>query len=149
MTRFLCAALIAGSAVLASGCAAPPSPAVSVTGARPSAVVVATGQGASAAFGAVRSALVRDGYQVASEDARTRTLQTAPREVDGVSVALTATVQDDGDVVLRGTYGRRAPQAIRNEGRAESAAQSAWTELNRAARLLPGRARTDGAGSRP
>ena len=148
MSRLLCAALLAGS-VLVSACAAPPSPAVSVTGAQPSAVVVATGQGASAAFGAVRSALVRDGYRIASEDARTRTLQTAPRDVDGVSVALAATVQDDGDVVLRGTYGRRAPQAIRDEGRAGSAAQAAWSEMSRVARLLPGRARTDGAGSRP
>ena len=149
MSRPSALALIAGTALLVSACAAPPSPAVSATGAAPSAMVVATGQGASAAFGAVRSALVRDGYRLASEDARARTLRTAPREVDGVSVALTATVQADGEVVLRGTYGRRAPQPIRDEGRTGSAAQQAWAELGRVARLLPGRARTDGAGSRP
>ena len=132
-----------------AGCAAPPSPAVSTTGAAASAVVVATGQGPADAFGAVRSALIRDGYRVASEDPRARSLRTAPRTIDGVTVALSATVRADGEVVLQGTYGRRAPQPIRDEGRAGSAAQQAWSELGRVGRLLPGRARTDGAGRRP
>jgi hypothetical protein len=142
-------ALIPTLLALLAGCAAPPSPAVSSTGAAPSAVVVSTGQGADAAFSAARSALVRDGYRVASEDPRERRLQTVPRTVGGVTVRLSATVRSSGEVVLQGTYGRRAPQPIRDEGRTGSAAQQAWNELSRVGQLLPGRVRTDGAGNRP